>query len=179
MEKHLDRKYIIASFVKQCLGLIIFFIFISIFIVSAMAGSSNTPLEVGAVVGTFAIIGVVGVIILGLTILNSYLFYKTFTYQLGPDAFVKKYGVLTRRSMVIPYNRVQNVDIIEPLTFRIFGLAQLNIQTAAEGSVSVAGAASLPGVSKQDADMIRDEILRLALVTHKQPQTAVPHDTGL
>lgn len=190
MEKQLDKKYITATIVKSLATNLIVVIGVGVLIVIPLLNSATSADQQGAAVaGGLSILGLfifLYVISVGFTALRTYLFYKSFTYQLGPDAFTKKYGVLTRRTVVIPYNRVQNVDIVEPLWFRIFGLAQINIQTAAGATNTLAAEGSLPGVSRGDATYLHEEILRLALLSQQQyaPQQPLqqpqpPQDSGL
>ncbi len=197
MEKQLDKKYVTATILKNVTANAVIVFVIGIFLIipalNAAQGEDRT-LAVGGAVSIVGIFVFLFVVSLAITALKTYLFYKSFTYQLGTDAFTKKYGVLTRRTVVIPYNRVQNVDIVEPLWFRIFGLAQINIQTAAGATNTQAAEGSLPGVSKADATFLHEEILRLAIQSQQQygpqpiqqpvlqqpqPQQQPPQDTGL
>ena len=100
----------------------------------------------------------------------SYRFYK---YELTDDGFRKELGVIYKKYVTIPYDRIQNVDIYRGILARILGLSDLHIQTAgASAQVSrygwLAGGAEgrLPGLSKEDAEKLRDELIRRA----KQPR---------
>lgn len=171
MEKQLDKKYVTASILKSITTNAIIVLLIGSFLIipALNATGENRGIAIGGAVTVVGIFFFLFLVSLGVTALRTYLFYKSFTYQIGPDAFTKKFGVLTRRTVVIPYNRVQNVDIVEPLWFRIFGLAQINIQTAAGANNSFAAEGSLPGVSKAEATFLHEEILRLALLSQQQP----------
>lgn len=46
-------------------------------------------------------------------------------------------GWLSRRSRRVPFERIQSVDIDQPLLARLFGLAEIRIEAGAEGSTSL------------------------------------------
>ena len=65
-------------------------------------------------------------------------------------------GVLQRRHRVVPYSRVQQVDLRQHLLAQAFGLAALHIETAGEGGAT---AVSLSLLSKDDAASVRRFVL--------------------
>ncbi len=67
-------------------------------------------------------------------------------------------GVLTKKSRRIPYERLQSVDIVEPLLARLLGLAELRIEVAG-GSDSKA---SLRFLKLEDAKELRTTLLERA-----------------
>jgi putative membrane protein len=90
-----------------------------------------------------ALIGVV-------LILFNWLAWSRFRYGVGEQEIVIERGILNRTRRVIPFDRVQDVDIERALLARIFGLAKVNIETGAGGkdegsldSVTIAEAARL------------------------------------
>lgn len=99
----------------------------------------------------------------------SLLTYRFFKYELTELGFRKESGVIYKKYVTIPYTRIQNVDINRGIFARLLGLSDLQIQTAgASASFSrygMAGAGAegrLPGVSKADAEELRDELIRRA-----------------
>ncbi len=84
----------------------------------------------------------------------SYRFYK---YELTEDGFKKELGVIYKKYVIIPYDRIQNVDITRGIIARIFGLSNLYIQTAGTSVSRAEG--KLPGLSKKDAEEVRDNLL--------------------
>lgn len=80
----------------------------------------------------------------------TWLRWRTFTYRIADGAVVIEQGILSRSRRSIPFERIQDVSIVQPLLARIFGLAQVRLETGAsekdEGeldSVSLAEAARL------------------------------------
>ncbi len=126
-------------------------------------GSSDSAAVSIAVIVIFTV-GLVA--IFGITIGLSYWWYRNYTYELTDTVFKKEYGILTKRNTGIPYERIQNVDIVAPLLYRIFGIAQLNIQTAGGSSYLSVSEGRLPGVSKQTAIELQAELLKRARSTN-------------
>ncbi len=117
-------------------------------------------LEDAPVLGILLLIAV-PVLFIGLVYLFAYLWWKNYSYELKPETFEKHYGVISLRNTNIPYERIQNINISRPLISRIFGLSQLQIQTA--GNSGVVGAEGrLPGLKVDVAEKVRDELIRRA-----------------
>ncbi len=93
--------------------------------------------------------------------------YKNYKYELTEDGFRKELGVLRKKYVTIPYERIQNVDIYRSIIARILGLSDLNIQTAGAsgypgGGRGYGAEGRLPGLSKEDAEQVRDELIHRA-----------------
>ena len=94
----------------------------------------------------------------------SYHFYK---YELTDVGFKKEYGVIYKKYVTIPYDRIQNVDIDRGILARLLGLSDLNIQTAGSSAVvsrngysgGIGAEGRLPGLSKEVAEQLRDELI--------------------
>ena len=71
------------------------------------------------------------------------------------DLMVKR-GVLIRRQSVIPYGRMQFIDVTAGPVERSLGLATLRMHTAAAASD-----ARIPGLDKADAAKLRDQLAAL------------------
>lgn len=99
-----------------------------------------------------ALAGVVALLTLPLIALQ----YLRFRYWVTPDEMVIVSGVLTQRKRVIPLDRVQNVEIEQPVLPRLFGLARVKVETAGSGKtegvieyVTMAEAQRLRGVVRR------------------------------
>lgn len=95
--------------------------------------------------------------------------YHFYRYELTDLGFRKESGVIWKKYVTIPYARIQNVDINRGILARILGLSDLMIQTAGAsasfnkyGMGGVGSEGRLPGVSKEDAEILRDELVRRA-----------------
>ncbi len=92
--------------------------------------------------------------------------YKNYKYELRADGFRKEHGVISKKYVTIPYERIQNVDIYRGLLARMLGLSDLNIQTAGMSSTvgSYGGGAEgrLPALNPQVAEKLRDDLIARA-----------------
>ena len=93
--------------------------------------------------------------------------YRFYRYELTDAGFRKELGVIYKKYVTIPYDRIQNVDIYRGILARILGLSDLNIQTAgmsaADASHVMFGGGSegrLPALSREVAEQLRDELIR-------------------
>lgn len=102
----------------------------------------------------------------------SYRFYR---YELIEDGFRKEKGVIWKKYVTIPYDRIQNVDIYRGIVARILGLSDLNIQTAGmsasisrHGTWGTEAEGRLPGLSRETAEQLRDELIHRARQSKNQ-----------
>lgn len=100
----------------------------------------------------------------------SHFSWRLYRYELRDDGFRKEYGVIWKKYVTIPYERIQNVDIYRGLLGRILGLSDLEIQTAGMSAIvsrfsGIGGEGAegrLPCVSREEAEKVRDELIRRA-----------------
>lgn len=99
-------------------------------------------------------------------VLLSYIFaklsYKYWRYQsVGTSIKIEK-GVIWKKYISIPYNRIQNVDIYRGVLARLLGLSDVHIQTAGYSMPRRSGFGSegrLPGLGVAVAEKLRDELI--------------------
>ncbi len=84
-------------------------------------------------------------------------FYR---YELTEAGFRKESGVIYKKYVTVPYDRIQNVDINRGIIERLLGLSSLTIQTAGVGAA--VGEGLLPGLSREVAEQLRDELIARA-----------------
>jgi membrane protein YdbS with pleckstrin-like domain len=77
-------------------------------------------------------------------------------YDVGADALTITHGLMFRQLVVVPYARMQYVDVQAGPLLRRFGLANVQLHTA-----SAATDAHIPGLEAQVAAELRDELARL------------------
>lgn len=88
--------------------------------------------------------------------------YRFYRYELREDGFRKEFGVIWKTYVTIPYDRIQNVDIYRGVIARILGLSDLKIQTAGASTHGVGAEGKLPGLSREVAEQLRDELIKRA-----------------
>jgi uncharacterized protein len=82
--------------------------------------------------------------------------YRSWQYaERGDDLLVQR-GVMFRRLTVVPYGRMQFIDVTAGPVDRMFGLATVQLHTAA-----AATDARIPGLSRDVADRLRDRLAAL------------------
>ena len=120
-------------------------------------------------------LGMTAVIIVAMIILYVFaqLTYGFYRYELTENTFKKEYGIIWKRYVSIPYDRIQNVDIFRGILARIFGLSDLHIQTAGmsvptSGGLGGYAEGRLPGLAREDAEKLRDELIARARQSKNQ-----------
>ena len=168
--KQLDPRAVWLFFIGFVLRWFLVIIFLSIWGSAFLGGLSDTLDEGGEL--SFAFLNWLWVIIPSFLILCfvwAKLTYHFYRYELTDAGFRKELGVIYKKYVTIPYDRIQNVDIYRGILARVFGLSDLNIQTAGMsatvGRYGVSGGGSegrLPALSKEDAERLRDELIQRA-----------------
>jgi membrane protein YdbS with pleckstrin-like domain len=80
--------------------------------------------------------------------------YQARGYHLGADRLRVAKGLLFRSDTVVPFGRVQHIDVRQGPIERAYGLGTLVLHTAGNHNASV----SLPGLGYGDALAMREEI---------------------
>ncbi len=103
-----------------------------------------------------------------ITLVVTWLIYKSNQFALGPDSLRIKRGVLNKEERAIPYRQIQNVDIDQDISFQVLGVARLVVTTAGEEDAGQNEANDpegvLPALDAKAAIALRDELLRRANV---------------
>ncbi len=86
--------------------------------------------------------------------------YHFYRYELTDAGFRKELGVIYKKYVTIPYDRIQNVNINRGIIDRLLGLSSLQIFTAGTGAMI--GEGNLPGLSTGEAEQLRDELIKQA-----------------
>ena len=105
--------------------------------------------------------GALGVLAAGVPLLGSALVaverrYRAWGYYEREDDLLVRRGVLVRRLSVVPYGRMQYVDVVAGPLARRYGLATVTLHTAA-----AATDAFVPGLRADEATRLRDRLAAL------------------
>jgi membrane protein YdbS with pleckstrin-like domain len=82
--------------------------------------------------------------------------FRSWTYQERDEDLIVERGVLIHRLSVVPYGRMQFVDVTAGPVDRIFRLATVRLHTAAAASD-----ARIPGLERGEAARLRDRLAAL------------------
>lgn len=92
--------------------------------------------------------------------------YNNFRYELHEDGFKVEKGVIFKRYVTIPYERIQNVDIYRGIFARMLDLSDIQVQTAGFSSMGQYGMmfseGRLPALNKEVAEKLRTDLVRRA-----------------
>ena len=81
---------------------------------------------------------------------------RAWAYCEREDDLLVRRGVMVSRLSVIPYGRMQFIDVVAGPVERAFGLATVRMHTAAASSD-----ARIPGLPQAEADRLRDHLAQL------------------
>jgi uncharacterized protein len=161
---HLDPNAVWGGFLKSVLGILVIvpglvFVLIIPLVADLQLSSEFNPFYV-----IFLVVMVIFLLIV-FSFLQAWLTYKFYLYELREDGFRKENGIIWKRYVTIPYERIQNVDIYRGVIDRLLGLSVLHIQTAGgtvRGGSGTSPEGQLPGLSVKVAEQVRDELVRRA-----------------
>jgi hypothetical protein len=120
-------------------------VLLAVAVVAALAGPTEA---LGALVA--------GAVLLGLALVAAQRRVEAWGYLERDDDLLVRRGVLVRRVSVVPYGRMQYVDVVAGPLDRRFGLATVTLHTAA-----AATDAFVPGLAAAEATRLRDRLAAL------------------
>lgn len=155
----------IALIIKPMIGITFLVIFIMIQFI--LVG-----LSAGLLIFLLILAGFIA-ILFSIVIVWAIMFYNRYMFRIGGDAVYINRGILWKRNVVIPYERIQHTSMTRGPIDILLGLHILNIFTAGTGSVGArfggvasafAAEGSIPGLADpkpfQDAIMAKVRALR-------------------
>jgi membrane protein YdbS with pleckstrin-like domain len=122
--------------------------------VPAVAASAVLAVLAGPAQGLAALAAAAA--LTGLVLVSVQRRYAAWGYLEREDDLVVRRGVLVRRTSLVPYGRMQYVDVTAGPLARRYGLATVTLHTAA-----AATDASIPGLRAEEAARLRDRLARL------------------
>jgi uncharacterized protein len=108
----------------------------------------------GATAGLPTTVAVVAALVVQWVLLRGR--YRSWGYLERDDDLVVRRGLLFRQVTVVPYGRMQFIDVSAGPIDRFFGLATVQLHTAAAASD-----ARIPGLTQDEAERLRDRLASL------------------
>lgn len=109
----------------------------------------------------------VAAVALAVVVVYALLLYRSWGYELEPDALALERGVVTKVDTAVPYVRVQHVDTRRGPLDRLLGLGQVVVYTAGSRGADV----TVPGLTPDQARDLRNRLRDLAIKS--EPEDAV------
>ncbi|WP_061961572.1 PH domain-containing protein [Demequina flava] len=120
----------------------------------------DPELQEGAhwLMGSIIWVLILAAVIVAIAIGIGFLQWRVNQYRLSDDSIEQRKGIIFRQHKQARLDRVQAVDVVQPLMARIFGFASLKVEVAGGENSGV----SLDFVRLGDAEAMRNELLALA-----------------
>ena len=128
---------------------------VGLFVSLPFAVAAAVVLITSGVVPALAL-AIAGVVVSGLALSAVQRRWLAWGYAERADDLLVRRGVLVRRTSVVPYGRMQYVDVTAGPLDRRLGLARVTLHTAAAASD-----ASIPGLPAAEATRLRDQLAAL------------------
>ena len=90
-------------------------------------------------------------------LISKLIHFKFYSYELADDELCIRYGLISKKSIHIPYQRIQSVNEQAKLLMRLLGVSSLKIDTAGGSSNS---ANDIPSVTNAQAAFLKEELFR-------------------
>jgi membrane protein YdbS with pleckstrin-like domain len=123
-------------------------------VAAALAAGSGPALAAGAPAAAIAVAAVAAAALLALWFVRNR--FRAWSYTERDEDLIVERGVLVRRLSVVPYGRMQFVDVTAGPAERVFRLATVKLHTAAAASD-----ARIPGLERAEAARLRDRLAAL------------------
>ncbi len=115
----------------------------------AVVATASKPPVAAAAGGALLVAGAVGLWVVHRR-------YRAWAYEEREEDLVVSRGVMFRRQSVVPYGRMQFVDVTAGPVERVFKLSTVKLHTAAAASD-----ARIPGLERAEAARLRDRLAAL------------------
>jgi len=119
-------------------------------IVAAICFVAKAPTAGGAVLG-------VGLACVLIAVVSASLSWQCWTWSAWEDALELRHGVIVRHSSLVPYHRIQQIDVHREPLQRFLGVSTLILRSAAASTD-----ARIPGIAVTETDPLRHALLARA-----------------
>ncbi len=110
-----------------------------------------------AVTGQLSVALALGAVLLVAVAVGTLIYWRRFTFRVGPDEIRIDSGIVSRTHRSIPFDRVQDVDIEQGPISRLLGLAKVKFQTGASAGPNK-DEGVLPGIALARAEALRQHV---------------------
>nr|WP_285748940.1 PH domain-containing protein [Lentzea sp. NBRC 105346] len=109
---------------------------------------NGDPWRIGS--GAFAVLVIVGL---------GFLHWRTTKYRITPEQVELHTGLVVRKRLAVPRERIRTVDLTAKLGHRIFGLSAVRVGTGQRSTDANDGGLTLDAVTSEEAERLRQVLL--------------------
>ncbi|MFD5828063.1 PH domain-containing protein [Lentzea sp. NPDC060358] len=109
----------------------------------------------------------------GAILLFSYFIWRTTKYRITDDQVELHTGLLTRKQLAVPRDRIRTVDLTSKPGHRVFGLSAVRIGTGQQDTPGTDGL-TLDAVTQQEAERLRVLLLQKGVAPRPTAATGEP-----
>lgn len=144
------RAHVVTPFINAIQGFVAIGIAFLVDLSSSAGDRDKSGISPFIVWGFF----LAGVLVVGIALLA----WRVNEYRIGDDAVYQRKGIIFKQHRQARLDRLQAVDVVQPLFARIFGFAETKIQVAG----GIGSTVSLRFFRLEDAESLRNEVIALA-----------------
>ena len=146
-------------------------VLLALLVVAFYQGSENLA-AARDVITAMGLLGILAVILLVAVVGTGFaaLAWRMTRYAIDAEGVYLKSGILFRRHRTARMDRIQAIDVVQPLLARILGLAELKIEVAGGGDSAV----RMAFLREEEAQGLRNELLARAAGIRLGKQDAPP-----
>lgn len=123
-----------------------------VLLVPLVPAAVRLGMEIGGI--AYAFLAAIAAAVLTAAILLPRRRYASWGYEVAGDELHIAHGIWTRTWTIVPFGRVQHIDVSQGPIERRYGIGTLILHTAGTRNSAV----GLPGLALEEAERLRDEI---------------------
>jgi membrane protein YdbS with pleckstrin-like domain len=146
-------------FLQRMIWLVVFMVGLAVYLFVLLPRQEDLfkvlqPYRLPILVGWFAIMHLPGLALLPKS-------FRNWRYQVTPEFLTISHGVIGKHRTILPLNKLQHIEMESGFFESRMGIVQVEIHNAG-GTNSV----RIPGVTSEQANALRDEVMRLKGTAH-------------
>ena len=101
---------------------------------------------------------IIFIVVIIFYLISGIIEWRTFVYWFEDNELRVEYGLIVKKKRYIPFDRIQSFNYKETILHRLFGLVEVNVETA--GTTSGKPEAVFTAITKEAAEIIENETKR-------------------
>lgn len=155
----LESRKVVKKVIERCFSLIIFIIVILAFfgiplILKSSGGFRYFSTFFFLFLGTLLVV----ILLVCITIILQILYYRYYFYDVTEKEIIIKKGVVSRKEVIVPFSKIQDIYVDQDFLDRIFGLYDVHLSTAAAAMGSYM-LAHMDGVNALNSEALKKMLI--------------------